>query len=186
MPESETKPARQRRNGSRRRKSEGNRNALKHGIMSPHPVIIEEIETVEDWEDFRDGIVASLAPEGAFEQDLAESIALTRWRLKRVTRYETDMINHQVQGTAGNLVEADAYISRVPADQVPEPDERRVRAYREIRLIPTGSSLGMIMQYEPRLHRLWVQTLHELQALQARRMGQAAPLMRFSFSGPPS
>jgi len=54
------------------------RNALKHGIMSPHPVIIEGIETEAAWHRFRHGIVENLAPEGALEEDLAESIALLR------------------------------------------------------------------------------------------------------------
>jgi hypothetical protein len=41
------------------------------------------------------------------------------------------------------------------------------------------------MRYETDLHRIWLQTLHELEALQARRRGQPAPLGRFDFSGPP-
>ena len=40
-------------------KAISSRNALKHGIMSPHPVIIETLETIEAWEEFESEIVES-------------------------------------------------------------------------------------------------------------------------------
>src|SRR3990172_4020199 len=83
------------------------RNALKHGIMSPHPVIIEGLETAAGWQRHLEGIAANLAPEGALEEALAERVALCVWRLRRATHYETAMLNYQVMHTEDDLILAD-------------------------------------------------------------------------------
>src|SRR5918993_3532922 len=66
-------------------------NATQHGIRSPAPVV-PGVEKAEDWEEYRDGILESLSPEGHLELVLAERVALISWRLNRVTRYETETI----------------------------------------------------------------------------------------------
>jgi hypothetical protein len=42
------------------------RNAIKHGVLAAAPVV-PGIESPEEWEDHRAGVVASLAPIGYFE-----------------------------------------------------------------------------------------------------------------------
>jgi hypothetical protein len=66
-------------------------NAMQHGIRSPAPVV-PGVEEAEDWEEYRDGILESLSPEGHLELVLAERAALFSWRLRRVVRYETESI----------------------------------------------------------------------------------------------
>ena len=155
--------------------------------MSPHPVIIEGIETPAGWQRFRDGIVENLAPEGPLEEDLAENIALLRWRLKRVTHYETAILNHQVIGTESDLLTAEAYrTGTLSTGQLPEIDPLFVAAHQQTRVIPQGTSLDKIMRYETHLHRIWLQTLHELEAIQVRRQGGHAPLARLDISAPPA
>src|SRR5829696_8617331 len=66
-------------------------NATRHGIRSPAPVV-PGVEKAEDWEEYRDGILESLSPEGHLELVLAERVALLSWRLNRVTRFETSTI----------------------------------------------------------------------------------------------
>ena len=155
--------------------------------MSPHPVIIEGIETPAGWQRFRDGIVENLAPEGALEENLAENIALLRWRLKRVTHYETAILNHQVIGTESDLAISEAYrAGTLSTGQLPEIDPRFVAAHQQTRVIPERTSLDKIMRYETHLHRLWLQTLHELEAIQVRRQGGHAPLARLDISAPPA
>ena len=64
-------------------------NATQHGIRSPAPVV-PAVESKEDWEEHRDGVLDSLSPEGHLELVLAERVALLSWRLHRVIRYETE------------------------------------------------------------------------------------------------
>src|SRR5215211_540625 len=63
-------------------------NAVKHGLLSPAPVV-PGVEKAEEWEHHRIGILESLSPEGHLELVLAERAALLSWRLNRVTRFET-------------------------------------------------------------------------------------------------
>ena len=49
-------------------------NAVKHGLRAGAPVI-PGVESFAKWQRFRDGIIASYAPEGGLEADLAEQSA---------------------------------------------------------------------------------------------------------------
>ncbi len=61
--------------------------------------------------------------------------------------------------------------------------ERQTDRYRRARILPDGADLERVMRYEAHLHRQMVQTLHELEAMQERRKGRAAPLARLDVSG---
>ena len=63
------------------------RNAVSHGIFASDPVI-PGLERIEDWEAHKAGILKSLAPVGYLQTQLAERMAESSWRLKRVGRYE--------------------------------------------------------------------------------------------------
>jgi hypothetical protein len=74
-------------------------NGVSHGISSVLPVIRGEKN--EDWEAHRLGILESSAPLGPLEVELAERVALLTWRLRRVVRYENQVMD-------GNLAVADS------------------------------------------------------------------------------
>ena len=59
----------------------------------------------------------------------------------------------------------------------------RVDAERRQRILPEGAILEKVGRYEANLHRQLTSTLHELEALQARRAGRPAPLARGDVSG---
>lgn len=67
------------------------RNASKHGILSPRPVVAA-FESEGAWKAHREAIIESLAPVGGMEEALAERVALNLWRLNRVSVYETESI----------------------------------------------------------------------------------------------
>jgi hypothetical protein len=80
-------------------------NAVKHGMTAASPVILG-LEREEDWQDFCDGVLADLAPEGRIEVVLAQRVAQLLWRLQRVTNYEAGVINvgqEEVEGTFKGL-----------------------------------------------------------------------------------
>jgi hypothetical protein len=181
----ESNPKSKRGPKTKRGKRAVSRNAIKHGIMSPHPVIIEGLETVEGWEEFESKIVASWDPQDRYEREHAEFIAFQLWRRRRCRIHETAVLNHQVQRTAEDLYTADAYLAGRGAD-VPDPDPARVAAHQQLRIIPGDMSIDRIMRYEAHVHRLLVSTIHELEAHQARRRGEQTPLARVDFSSPPN
>ncbi len=265
-------------------------NAVQHGILSTTPVI-PGLEREEDWEAHRTGLLASLNPDGHLESELAERVAALTWRLKRVTRYESETIASSQERTGEDLEErarvaarlgerppasieqadmevelaeaclqawtsvpgpnsdtelrsADAesmlwdveraggddlenieppdyledwdsigsiawtgrrlheVIAAIAAQVGQEPKELVARArfvaeqdlekakrardrvssqlknMRRERLLPDERTLNKIVKYEAHLNRQFYQALHELEALQTRRMGGQAPLAR--------
>lgn len=75
------------------RSVDGKRRALEARLRGklPHSaMIVPGIETAEEWEQFRNSIVADFAPEGPVETELADRIAHQMWRLRRFSRYEAD------------------------------------------------------------------------------------------------
>jgi hypothetical protein len=161
------------------------RNALTHGITS-NATVIEGMESHADWLRHLDGIVAHFAPEGALERAFAERVAHLLWRLRRVARYEVAVATRQVDETEYNTALADAYLQGTLAKgELPEVDPQEVARLQPTRLIPTGDAFERILRYETHLHRQCLQTLHEIEALQARRRGEHSPLARVDVSGPP-
>jgi hypothetical protein len=63
------------------------RNATRHGLRSAAAVLPGEDPA--EWEAHQAGILQSLAPVGALEENLAQRVALSLWRLRRAAAYET-------------------------------------------------------------------------------------------------
>ncbi len=66
---------------------------LSHGLFSVTPVI-PGVESVDQWLAHLAGVLKALAPVGQLETLLAERIAFHFWRLKRIIRYETQLVTH--------------------------------------------------------------------------------------------
>jgi hypothetical protein len=62
--------------------------------------------------------------------------------------------------------------------------EEMRRMSRE-RLLPSVRTIDQITRYEAHLHRQLLQTMHELEAMQDRRLGAAAPLARLDVTQAP-
>ena len=171
---------------SRRGKAVSNRNSSKHGILSDAPVVVEIGEDYNEWERHRVGTIESLGAEGHIEIVLAERIANLLWRLKRLERYETEMIMARLSRIPDQmrfLVSAGKALVGLSPEQVVTPQAIDAEVAR--RLIPDDDTVKTIMRYEVSLHRQCIQMFHELEAMQTRRKGGASPLARMDFSGPP-
>jgi hypothetical protein len=167
-------------------------NAVRHGMLSMSPVV-PALEREEDWQEHREGIEASLAPTDHFESCLVERIALLLWRLGRVTAFETQtMISAADDSDAAweRAEETRKEMAAIPfygkdAREHPPVKEEWLKRRQSDQIIPAGATLERVMRYETHLHRQLVQTMHELEALQARRKGQATPLARLDVAGGP-
>jgi hypothetical protein len=83
---------------------------------------------------------------------------------------------------AANARYAEKAIGR-PVEESMAPEKVDIQV--GIRMLPDGDTLANIARYEAHLHRLYIQTLHELEAIQTRRKGGHAPLARLDISAPP-
>ena len=90
-------------------KERSSQNATRHGLRSERPVVPGEDAAA--WDAFRAAIVADLGPANALERELAERVALQLWRLRRVARYEAEVVaddyEESLSGTAEALVGLD-------------------------------------------------------------------------------
>jgi hypothetical protein len=148
-------------------------NATRHGIRSPAPVV-PGVEKTEDWEEHRDGILESLAPEGHLEMVLAESVALLSWRLHRVTRYETETIALSQEKMEDDLADKRRFGSYVVGHTHPEDVRGAVKdalsTERVIKRFPklpdnkrlSGSNAAGILDL------VWGQVDEEVEAVEVR------------------
>ncbi len=143
-----------------------NTTAASHGITAAAPVIPRLGETVEAWAAHVAGMRDALAPVGALEEELADRVALLTWRLRRAARAETAIVAAQVE-------------SRLFTDLEGLGDD--LAPYK--RAVPFESE-SHLARYEVTTHRLLLATLHELEAIQRRRAGDAQPLARLEVNAP--
>ncbi len=159
-------------------------NAVKHGLRST-AVVVRNAEDLALYQRHFAGIVESLAPDGYLETELTVRIAELLWRLQRVVHYEADRIAASLEQMPQDIATADRYGKAVGIKR-PRLTLERIKVQTGIRMLPDKSALDNIVRYEAHLHRQLVQTMHELEAIQARRRGEATPLARLDISGPPS
>ena len=140
-------------------------NALRHGILSTNPVL-PEIEDEADWEAHLAGQIAALKPMDDLERVLTHRIALTLWRLNRLIGFERHALRP-----------SDQYMRELTALQ----RGLKGASIQLDRTFPSGS-IEKVERYEAHLHRMFLRDLHELEAAQARRLGNPAPLARIEIN----
>jgi hypothetical protein len=67
-------------------KAIASQNAVKHGLTSAKVVVPGESQ--EEFDNFREGILESLTPKTAHEDELADRVVAAMWRMKRFHRLE--------------------------------------------------------------------------------------------------
>ncbi|MDO8616107.1 MAG: hypothetical protein Q7T33_10310 [Dehalococcoidia bacterium] len=167
-------------------KARSSRNAVKHGFLSVAPVI-PDLESEADWWSYRSDILESLEPVGQLEETLAGRIAEYLWRLRRVPVFEARKVAVALELFPEGLAATARYVEKVlgkPATETLTPE--KVNTQVGVRLLPDRDTVALITRYEAHLHRLYIQTLHELEAIQTRRQGGHSPLARLDISGPPA
>ena len=143
-----------------------NTTAVGHGVTAAAPVIPRLGETVEAWADHVAGMRDALAPVGALEVELCDRAALLTWRLRRAARAETAVVAGQVEDRLFSDLEGLG--DDLAAHKRAVPFERE----------------SHLQRYEVTCHRLMLATLHELEAIQRRRAGDAQPLARLDINAP--
>ncbi len=126
-------------------------NATRHGLCSDRSVIAGE--DAAEWEAFRDCVVRRWLPASVFENELAVRIALQMWRLRRVTRFETQLLNDALN---------DDPAAEQAADQS-QPD-----------VLPLEEALRRVQRYEAHVSRQLAQAVKLLEKAQAERRASEA------------
>ena len=164
-------------------KARSSRNAVKHGIRSPHPFIVEGQESAEEWEEFKLGIIESWQPVGMQELELAINVAWDHWKLRRCRRQENALLSKQVEETEYELQQEDALEDDLPEGApLPAIDPKRLVDNQHLKLIPGAGSVDHVLRYEAQVRKALNQDMTMLEVHQARRRGERTPLARVVFT----
>lgn len=111
-------------------------NAVQHGLTAAHVLLPDE--SVEEFERFREEMLADLAPNSALQNVLASRIISASWRLRRVDRVRADVMSSGMNSGA------------LSSDLIINPER-----------------LGLIVRYEIALSRELHKCMKELRDMQA-------------------
>lgn len=131
-------------------------NAQKHGLLTKEIVI--EDENKKELKEFSEGLVNTLQPQGELEIILTEMIASDTWRLKRCLRIEKNQMEFEKN-------------RKLKLNYNEKQDERE-----GIADMMNTPIMDRIMRYEASAKRSILKSLHELQRLQAKRMGESVAI----------
>ncbi len=176
-------------------------NAVKHGLGARDAILPNE--NPDDFDAFRAELLTSLDPQGALESLLAEKIVADAWRLGRVPRFESAMYTHGsrellvrqaeelvkgFESTQKDRVLASLEHKRVAArdrEAHADAEERLARARADLadpsfnvtRVLEKFPEIFKNLErYEAALSRSMLRMLHELERLQAKRLGELVPV----------
>jgi hypothetical protein len=111
------------------------RNALKHGRTAERIILFDEHR--EEFERFYGDLITALKPHGPMEHQLAESIAINAWRLRRAYRVESGLFERARSAWREGATEKTSEVDLV-----------------FIRLSTTnGDELGKLSRYEAAIER---------------------------------
>jgi hypothetical protein len=144
-------------------------NAYKHGLTGQIHILTADEQKAFDAH--CQGICEALAPVGALEIDIAQSIAENRWRLKRVCAMETAIFAAGRQGALGFLPTGD------PRENNPEQvliDEaiNQARSW-----LAKSDNFQLFTLYEQRINRTIERNMVELRTLRAERKAARNPAL---------
>jgi hypothetical protein len=134
-------------------------NAYRHGLTGQ--ICLLTADEHKAFDQHCTGIRESLAPMGALETELAQSIAEDHWRLKRARAIETGIF---AAGVLGQLGHPCGGIREDPA-QVPI-DEALSKAQT---WLAKSENLQLLALYEQRIHRAIEKNMAQLRTLRAER-----------------
>ncbi len=131
-------------------------NALKHGLLSKEVLLEGEDEKmlVEVGKKLR----AELEPQTELELVLVDRITANVWRLRRVMQIEREMMDDDINDTLFALSDSKKTLGGAVSHDFANAD-----------------TYGKLTRYEASIERGIYKALHELQRIQAARMGEKPP-----------
>ena len=124
------------------------------------------------------GIPEALDPESLFEYDVPWTVSLVREGISVLAQAAGKDLEELLE-TATEDARWEVRETKSRLEEV----ERDLRDMSRERLLPDETTLQKIARYEAHLSRGLYQAMHELEALQTKRSGGAAPLARFDVQG---
>ena len=124
------------------------------------------------------GVPEALDPDFLFEYDISWTVSLVRAGISVIASHADRDLEKLLEAAL-----EDARLEVIRARHRAEEVERDLRNMSRERLLPDDKTLEKIARYEAHLCRQLFKAMHELEALQTKRAGGAAPLARLDVQG---
>jgi hypothetical protein len=138
-------------------KAKSSQNALRHGLTANSPTLPTEFE--DDFQTLLDAYLNRYHPADAIEIELVKTLAITRWRLRRVGMIESCMLENEMEQSRPHL----SWLIETLGD------EKRV-AFAFRNLANGGKALDLLIRYEASLTRAYDRAAKQLDQLQNRKV----------------
>ena len=138
-------------------KAKSSQNALRHGLTANSPTLPTESE--DDFQTLLDAYLDRYHPADAIETELVQTLAITRWRLRRVGMIESCMLENEMEQSRRHLSWLFEELG----------DENRV-AFAFRNLANDGRALDLLIRYEASLTRAYDRAAKQLDLLQNRKL----------------
>jgi len=133
------------------------RNGLRHGGYAARVEAIPHLgEDPEEFEALHAGLVESLHPVGALENELVGKMTSSWWRMLRAGRAEREGLEYALRKQGA---------SATPT----------LSAFCGQLAVGDGHNTERLLRFESQMDKCFFRILHELERLQARRHGQGVP-----------
>lgn len=143
-------------------------NAIKHGLLSKEVLI--KGESKQSLEELKQTLYEELRPSTQLEAILVDRIIANTWRLRRVLEVERNAMEWQKE-------DKDIDVGFDFGEEKESEDHKKKQKLRKkITKMVTHSDIDQILRYETTIERSIYRALHELQRLQAGRLGIKIPL----------
>jgi hypothetical protein len=138
-------------------KARSSQNAVTHGLTADYNVL--PTESLDDFEILLHAYVDRFHPSDAVEMELVQTMAIARWRLRRVGTIESCMLENEIERTRVHLAQLCEHL---------DEDNRLAMAFRN--LANDDKALALLMRYESSLNRTYDRALKQLAALQSQEV----------------
>ena len=152
-------------------------NAVKHGFFTREAVVRDEDQ--EDFDLYREAMLAEMGPVGVLESSLAERVVSLAWRLRRAERMQNQALKMQIRSDHLDLVVRQVQWSYRDAKGLPQeetqPKNDHMTFGRAARNdIASYRVLDKLLLYERRIENSMHKTMKELSKLQSARKAEQA------------
>lgn len=145
-------------------KARSSLNALTHGLTA-QTVILED-EDPEEFERFREELIAYFQPGSLFEGELVDRIVGILWRMRRIPKFEA----YVIEARRDEISYKTGYDPRMK--RVREGDFGILTGYAFIQDSQNQNALGKLSRHEAALMNQLKQTLQLLQKIQSQQLAE--------------
>ncbi len=162
---------------SRQGKDTVSQNAVKHGLCANKHVIRSESQ--EEFDEFRQNMIADLEPVGAMEKMLTDRIVSLSWRLKRAEQFQNLAIESLIEF---NLNDG-WYKGNSARREADKGNLELIIGFAINRDFEEGRTLDLLLMYERRIESSLYKATSELRKMQRIRKNKQSQFDCAEFSG---